>query len=62
MKIFLNDRKIKESEFAIPCHNCVFNINVPYNQFRSSNCLLRTLNLRNDRDWCFGGYFYENMV
>lgn len=57
MKIWLNGRKIKKSEFAIPCRCCVFNIRGPYNPF-VGRCLLRTFN----HDWCFGGYFYENMA
>lgn len=39
MKIWLNDRKVKEAEVCIPCHCCVFNKSVPYNQF-ASRCLL----------------------
>lgn len=61
MKIWLNDRKVKETEVAIPCHRCIFNKRVPYNHF-AGRCLLRTLNLRNDHDWCFSGYAYENMA
>lgn len=61
MKMWLNDRKVKEAEFYIPCNRCIFNRNVPYHQFRTT-CLLRTLNLRNDHGWCFSGYNYENMV
>jgi hypothetical protein len=57
MKIWLNDRKVKESEFYTPCRRCVFN-KVTYNQF--TGCLLRTFNLIND--WCFRGYYYENMA
>ena len=60
MKIWLNDKKVKESEIYIPCYRCVFN-RVTYNQFIGS-CLLRTFNLRNYNDWCFSGYEYENMA
>lgn len=60
MKIWLNDKKVKESEFAIPCHCCIFNRSVPYNYF-VGRCLLRTFNLRTSHDWCFRGYFYEDM-
>ena len=61
MKIWLNDKKVKESGFSIPCYRCVFNRNVLYHQFRTT-CLLRTFNLRTDHDWCFRGYVYENMA
>lgn len=61
MKVWLNDREVKKYEFSIPCDLCVFNRNVPYDGFLDS-CLLRILNLRNDHDWCFSGYNYENMV
>ena len=61
MKIWVNDRKVKESEVFIPCHCCVFNKSVPYNQF-VSRCLLRTFNLRKDYDECSKGYYYENMA
>lgn len=61
MKIWLNNRKVKESEFSIPCHHCIFNRNVLDHQFITT-CLLRTFNLRNDYDWCFKGYVYEDMA
>lgn len=61
MKIWVNDRKVKESDLPLPCHCCVFSRTVPNYQF-ISRCLLRTFNLRNDHDWCFNGYIYENMA
>jgi hypothetical protein len=61
MKMWLNNRKVKESGFSIHCHRCIFNRNPPHDGFLH-NCLLRILNLRTDHDWCFKGYFYENMV
>lgn len=61
MKIWLNNRKVKKLEFSIPCYNCVFNTNVPYDG-HLDNCLLRVLNVRNGHDWCFSGYAYENMA
>lgn len=60
MKIWLNNRKVKESEVYIPCYCCIFN-RVAHNQLFTGSCLLRTLNLRNT-DWCFSGYTYENMA
>ncbi len=61
MKIWLNGRKVKKSEVYIPCYRCIFNRNVPYNQF-VGRCLLRTFNLRSDHEWCYNGYNYENMA
>ena len=61
MKMWLNDKKVKEGEFGIPCHGCVFNRNALYHQFKTT-CLLRTFNLRNDDNWCIKGYVYENMA
>jgi hypothetical protein len=59
--MWLNDKKVKETEFATPCYGCVFNRNVLYHQFKTT-CLLRIFNLRNDDDWCIKGYVYENMA
>lgn len=61
MKIWLNDKKVKESKSSIPCHHCIFNRNVPGSQF-IGRCLLRTFNLRNNYDWCATGFVYENMA
>lgn len=60
MKMWLNDRKVKESEIYIPCYHCIFN-RITDNQF-VGRCLLRTFNLRSDHDWCYSGYNYENMA
>lgn len=61
MKIWLNNKKAKESDIPLPCHYCVFNREILYHQFRST-CLLRILNVRSDHDWCLKGYCYENMA
>lgn len=61
MKIWLNNREVKESDSLLPCYYCVFNKSVPYNQF-VGRCLLRTFNLRKDREECYKGYNYENMA
>lgn len=61
MKIFLNDRKIKESSLAITCFHCACSRDVEYNPY-ARRCLMRTFNLRNDHDWCFKGYVYEDMA
>lgn len=61
MKIFLNDRKIKESRYAISCSHCACNRDVTYNPYAKC-CLMRTFNIRKDHDWCFRGYVYEDMA
>ena len=61
MKIWLNNKKVKEYKYYIPCYSCVFNRNIPPGQW-SYRCLLQIVNLRNDHDWCFRGYGYEDMA
>lgn len=61
MKMWLNDKNVKESDSILPCYFCVFNKNVSYKPY-IHNCLLQTFNVRNAHDWCVKGYEYENMA
>lgn len=61
MKMWLNDKLVKESNTSLPCHCCAFSRSDSHYQF-VSRCLLRTFNLRKYYDWCFKGYYYENMA
>lgn len=61
MKIWLNDRKVKESNLHLSCYPCVFNRNSIDHPFRST-CLLRALNVRSVYDLCSKGYCYETIV
>lgn len=60
MKILLNDRKVT-ADCARSCSQCVFSRDVSYNPF-ARRCLMRTFNLRDDHDWCFKGYVYEDIT
>lgn len=61
MKIFLNDRKVKEAGHALSCSRCIFGRSDSYNPYISI-CLLKTFNLKKEHDWCFQGYVYEDMA
>ena len=60
MKIFLNDRKIKETNHFVMCDKCVL--------MRETNtkllirCLARTFNLCKKGHFCSRGYQYEDKV
>lgn len=58
MKIWLNDREVKETNRFIMCNKCVFKRETGYRQ--TLQCLAKTFHLLDQA--CMHGYQYESEI
>lgn len=61
MKIWLNNRKVKETNHYITCNKCVF-MRDSRDLMHNCICLAKTFNLRDRYSICKLGYQYEDDV
>lgn len=61
MKMWLNNRKVKEADYFIMCDECVFMRIIDYDKY-NIRCLSKTFNLLKKGLGCKFGYQYEDNV